>query len=163
EKEKDKPGKALGSDGPASRAGAPAQEGAGLKGGAPPEGRGSAGVVRVGDGVEPAVFVHGIEAQTEANARSVVEAVQTGQLPDRQGVPMKHSVALLIFALFFIAVAVTACSSAGSVTDTGEHLADTFESFEEFEAQVYRDPETGVYIVDGDTPILDREQLVWFY
>lgn len=34
-----------------------------------------------------------------------------------------------------------------------ENVADTYMSFEEFEAQAYREPDTGLYIVDGDTPI----------
>jgi hypothetical protein len=55
-------------------------------------------------------------------------------------------------------------SSAGCVADsTAENVGDTFTSFEEFEAQVYREPGTGIYIVDGDTAIKTREQLMAFY
>ncbi len=36
-------------------------------------------------------------------------------------------------------------------------------SFEEFEARTYREPESGVYIVSGDTPIPNREALQKFY
>jgi hypothetical protein len=49
-----------------------------------------------------------------------------------------------------------------SVSCTGgesekEHVGTTYKSFEEFEAAVYREPGTNVYIVDGDTPIENRE------
>src|SRR4029079_4052192 len=36
-------------------------------------------------------------------------------------------------------------------------------TFEEFEARTYQEPETGVYIVDGDTPITTIEELEAFY
>ncbi|WP_437684154.1 hypothetical protein [Sorangium sp. So ce131] len=56
------------------------------------------------------------------------------------------------------------------IGDPGEHapaaseeLGTTATSFEEFEAGVYREPDTGVYIVDGDMPIATREQLEDFY
>lgn len=57
---------------------------------------------------------------------------------------------------------------AGCVGDAAEpavdeHVGDTFMSFEEFEAQVYQEPESGLYIVDGDTPIATREELYDFY
>ena len=37
------------------------------------------------------------------------------------------------------------------------------QTFEEFEASVYREPEGGKYIVDGDTPIDDRKHLEEFF
>ncbi|HEU4409682.1 MAG TPA: M57 family metalloprotease [Polyangiaceae bacterium] len=36
-------------------------------------------------------------------------------------------------------------------------------SFDEFEAQTYREPATGVYIVDGDTPVLNADALRGFF
>jgi len=36
-------------------------------------------------------------------------------------------------------------------------------SFEEFEARAFREPETGIYIVDGDTPIVNAKLLREFY
>ncbi|WP_437760232.1 FG-GAP-like repeat-containing protein [Sorangium sp. So ce1389] len=44
-----------------------------------------------------------------------------------------------------------------------ENTATTFTSFDEFKANVYQEPGTGVYIVDGDTPLVTREQLEEFY
>ncbi len=44
-----------------------------------------------------------------------------------------------------------------------EAVADTHESFEEWEAAVYQEPETGLYIVDGDIPIEGRDALRAFY
>ncbi|MDC0741723.1 matrixin family metalloprotease [Polyangium mundeleinium] len=44
-----------------------------------------------------------------------------------------------------------------------EAVADTYASFEEFEAVTYREPDTGIYIVDGDTPIDDVKKLEEFY
>jgi len=38
-------------------------------------------------------------------------------------------------------------------TDGDEEIAETFESFEDFEAKTFREAETGLYIVDGDIPI----------
>ncbi|MDC3954860.1 matrixin family metalloprotease [Polyangium jinanense] len=44
-----------------------------------------------------------------------------------------------------------------------EAVADTYESFEAFEAVTYREPDTGIYIVDGDTPVDDIKKLEEFY
>jgi hypothetical protein len=44
-----------------------------------------------------------------------------------------------------------------------EHVGTTYKTFEQFEAEVYREHDTNVYIVDGDTPIETREQLRAFY
>lgn len=37
------------------------------------------------------------------------------------------------------------------------------KTFEEFETSVYREPDTGIYIVSGDTPIADRKHLREFF
>ena len=61
-------------------------------------------------------------------------------------------------------VLVSGAIGAGCAGEPGEELvADTYASFEEFEAQTYREPETGIYIVDGDTPIDDVKKLEEFY
>lgn len=44
-----------------------------------------------------------------------------------------------------------------------ESVDDTTSSFAEFEARTYREPETGIYIVDGDIPILTRAELQSFW
>ncbi|MDI1477338.1 M57 family metalloprotease [Polyangium sp. y55x31] len=44
-----------------------------------------------------------------------------------------------------------------------EAVADTYGSFEAFEAVTYREPDTGIYIVDGDTPVDDIKKLEEFY
>jgi hypothetical protein len=44
-----------------------------------------------------------------------------------------------------------------------EATANTGMSFAEFMTQVYQEPETGVYIVDGDTPIENLDALETFY
>src|SRR5215210_2892170 len=62
-------------------------------------------------------------------------------------------------ALAFVA----GCAAPGGDASEAEDVADTFTSFEDFETQVYREPETGVYFVDGDTPITSREELQRFY
>ena len=54
--------------------------------------------------------------------------------------------------------------SMGCVVDpVEENVSDTFMSFDEFEAQIYRESETGVYIVDDDIPLATREHLKAFY
>src|SRR6185503_4255325 len=44
-----------------------------------------------------------------------------------------------------------------------EHVDDTVMSFEEFEALTYQEPESGIYIVDGDTPVTTFADLELFY
>ncbi|WP_438000709.1 matrixin family metalloprotease [Sorangium sp. So ce185] len=44
-----------------------------------------------------------------------------------------------------------------------EAVGDTAESFEAFAATVYREPESGLYIVDGDTPLQDELELRRFF
>ncbi|WP_437753664.1 M57 family metalloprotease [Sorangium sp. So ce1389] len=56
---------------------------------------------------------------------------------------------------------VVGCVASG---DAGaESVADTTLSFDEFEALAYQEPETGVYIVDGDTPLPTRADLQRFW
>jgi len=64
---------------------------------------------------------------------------------------------------------VSAISSALALSCTDADLDDTENilanniGFEEFEASTYRESDTGVYIVDGDIPIANREGLLEFY
>jgi|GEM_PF-1028720 hypothetical protein len=51
----------------------------------------------------------------------------------------------------------------GEPTEGAEDTADTFTSFEDFEAQTFREPDTGFYIVDGDMVIATRAELIEFY
>jgi hypothetical protein len=44
-----------------------------------------------------------------------------------------------------------------------EPIGETAMSFEEFEARTYREPGSGVYIVDGDTPITTLDDLKAFH
>ena len=74
---------------------------------------------------------------------------------------MKRSL-LACYSLVIAALAAGCAVDEANLAD-GESVGDTFVSFEEFETTVYQEPETGVYIVDGDTPIENREQLELFY
>jgi len=60
----------------------------------------------------------------------------------------------LLVALF------TGCVESGN---DHEHVGETALSFQEFEAATFRESETGIYIVDGDTPVDDIKKLEEFY
>jgi FG-GAP-like repeat/FG-GAP repeat len=62
-----------------------------------------------------------------------------------------------------IAIAAAGCTAGAGALSDGENVGTTYVSFAEFEATIYREPETGVYIVNGDTPLESREQLQAFY
>jgi len=56
------------------------------------------------------------------------------------------------------------CASEAPIeSDTIEDVSDTELSFEEFLARTYQEPDTGVYIVDGDMPIENLDALKEFY
>src|SRR5690242_17228069 len=69
----------------------------------------------------------------------------------------------------FTLTSLAALSSVGCVggNDAAEldddAIGSTNQSFEEFKAHVYREPGTGIYIVNGDTPIENDEQLEAFF
>ncbi|MGK3988764.1 hypothetical protein WME99_37310 [Sorangium sp. So ce136] len=65
---------------------------------------------------------------------------------------------LFVVACFGLSGAV-GCVAPGGVGADGEDVDDTNLSFAEFEASAYREPETGVYIIDGDIPVATREEL----
>jgi hypothetical protein len=57
-----------------------------------------------------------------------------------------------------------ACGVEGPHPDSAEEqVGSTREGFEAFEARTWREPRTGLYIVDGDMPIATREELREFY
>jgi hypothetical protein len=65
----------------------------------------------------------------------------------------------------FVLGAAAAAGLLGCTGDVGPDTSSTdFESFEEFEASTYReDFEGGVYIVNGDTPVIDKKALKEFW
>jgi len=65
------------------------------------------------------------------------------------------------FPRAIIALGVMLAGCAGAPAE--ENVTNTYESFEAFEAATYREKDTGIYIVDGDTPIDDIKKLEEFY
>lgn len=59
------------------------------------------------------------------------------------------------------AAALSGCGA--EPADGGEDIAETYTSFEDFEAQTAREPGTGFYVVDGDIVLSTREELRAFY
>jgi serine protease len=70
---------------------------------------------------------------------------------------MKRS-ALLLGGVVFLQLA-GCMTEEVDTTSTGEDVP----SFDEFEASVAREPDTGIYIVNGDEPVADRDALYAFY
>jgi hypothetical protein len=67
------------------------------------------------------------------------------------------------FCLLGIATAGLGSSCVADLELEEQIASNQVMSFEEFEARTYREAETGVYIVDGDTPLEDIEQLREFH
>ena len=67
--------------------------------------------------------------------------------------------------LFALLVSVAALSSGcvGAPEGTDEDVDSTESSFEMFEAKAFKEPGSGVYIVNGDTPVTDTKHLREFY
>jgi serine protease len=65
-----------------------------------------------------------------------------------------RTAAFLLVALF------AGCVESGN---ENEYVGETASSFKEFEAQTFREAESGIYIVNGDTPIDDIKKLEEFY
>lgn len=63
------------------------------------------------------------------------------------------------------AIAMVGCAGDDRLDDRSddESLRTVGMSWEEFRAGVYQEPDTGVYIVDGDTPVVGDEELATFY
>jgi hypothetical protein len=63
----------------------------------------------------------------------------------------------------FLPLAASVLASACSTSNRGENamsMSALTDAFAQFEASVFREPETGIYIVDGDTPIESRQKLL---
>ncbi|XXT24554.1 hypothetical protein WME94_23770 [Sorangium sp. So ce429] len=71
--------------------------------------------------------------------------------------------ALVLLASTTIGLGACVADQAPHDSAINEDTATTFTGFEEFEANVCQEPGTGVYIVDGDTPLATREQLEDFF
>lgn len=56
----------------------------------------------------------------------------------------------------------TGCVAGGDELDEGVSV-ESSTSWEQFLDVVYQEPETGIYIVNGDEPVVDREALVRWY
>lgn len=83
--------------------------------------------------------------------------MQFTNLPRKLG--LSHALALLLTCG---AVALgTGCAM--EAEEPVEDVADTQLSWEEFQANVYQEPDTGIYIVNGDEPIETREELYKFW
>lgn len=69
----------------------------------------------------------------------------------------------------FMMLALAAPLAAGCTVDTTDGgvvdgpISDNYMSFEEFEATVYQEPDTGLYIIDGDQPVLNIDELREIY
>jgi hypothetical protein len=97
----------------------------------------------------------------ESAPRSERARPSTGQRTEPE---QRESETTMKRALLIVAAAWTGFQVGGcTVGDTaGGYSADL--TFEEFEALTYREPwEGGAYIVDGDTPIIDRKHLYEFW
>ncbi len=75
----------------------------------------------------------------------------------------QKAVAIACIAAGSTGVLGTGCTNEVVDVGSGEEVGSTAKSFEEFKAGVYREPETGVYIVDGDTALESEKQLVEFF
>ncbi|HEU4409564.1 MAG TPA: FG-GAP-like repeat-containing protein [Polyangiaceae bacterium] len=75
---------------------------------------------------------------------------------------VRHAGRLVNAKAFWPLLLATLAGCASDVDGDGA-VRSSRMSFEEFEAQTYREQATGVYIVNGDTPIEDREGLRRFF
>lgn len=88
---------------------------------------------------------------------------------ESNGASMNHGYRWSAIGLCFGVLSISLSSAGCAVRadegddDVDEIAADTATSFEEFKASVYREPSTGVYIVDGDTPVETDAALELFY
>jgi len=66
--------------------------------------------------------------------------------------------------LLVLSLASVGCAAGAPLgEEISEQVGDTEVSFDEFEARTYREPESGIYIVDGDIPIESLDGLERFY
>ncbi len=70
-------------------------------------------------------------------------------------------------AILAPALAFAGCAADGAPDDAGEvdpeHVDEVGVTFDEFKKTVYQEPESGVFIVHGDTPIDNERELELFY
>lgn len=66
-------------------------------------------------------------------------------------------------ALLLSGILVAAACNGGADRQPTERVGDSTMSFEEFLEVIFQEPDTGIYIVNGDTPILTYDELVEFY
>jgi hypothetical protein len=64
---------------------------------------------------------------------------------------------------FALLLAISGVGCAADEAPAEENTGDSYVSFQDFEARTYREPESGIYIVDGDTPVDDVKKLEEFY
>lgn len=64
---------------------------------------------------------------------------------------------------FALLLAISGAGCAADQTPAEENTEDTYVSFQDFEARTFREAESGIYIVDGDTPVDDVKKLEEFY
>ena len=68
------------------------------------------------------------------------------------------------FMMLLTGMAVLSIGCVGEVgAPSDENVETTGLSWEEFQANVFQEPDSGVYIVNGDTPISDIKHLREFY
>ena len=67
------------------------------------------------------------------------------------------------FMVLLTGMAVLSAGCVGEASAPSENIDNTAMSFEEFEAGVFQEADSGVYIVNGDTPITDIKHLREFY
>ncbi|WP_437630694.1 peptidase M10 [Sorangium sp. So ce854] len=82
---------------------------------------------------------------------------------DRQSWSRVGATRLVLRCAPVVALALTGCADIDSASSFEEaassEVGDTSLSFEEFRARVYREPARGIYIIDGDEPVLDDAEL----
>src|SRR5689334_7337025 len=67
------------------------------------------------------------------------------------------------FMVLLTGMAVLSTGCVGEASAPSEDIDTTAMSFEEFEAGVFQEADSGVYIVNGDTPVTDIKHLREFY
>ena len=74
----------------------------------------------------------------------------------------RRASALLPCAVLVISVSACATRTSENEPEDGQ-INEAVTSFEEFLSTAYQEPDTGLYIVDGDTPVETLDELVNFY
>src|SRR5512133_808862 len=84
--------------------------------------------------------------------------------PEKEGVTPMKKVGLLygMMALATTALLATGCVAEGGEIDEGV-VAQSSTSWEQFLDVVYQEPDTGIYIVNGDEPVVGLEALELWY